>query len=95
MAKTQSITSIPRSPNDDRHSRMVRYSIGMGIRVLCLISLVFLRGWWLVLPAIIAIAGPMILVVLANAVGPKTTTEVERPGSIVRSSTPSAPDDPA
>ncbi len=92
MAKTQSITSIPRSPNDDRHSRMVRYSIGMAIRVVCLISLVFLRGWWLLVPAIIAVAGPMVLVVLANAVAPKTPTAVERPGSIVRSS---APDEPA
>jgi hypothetical protein len=83
MAKSQSITSIPRSPQDDRHSRMVRYAVGMGIRVLCLISLVFLRGWFLVIPAIIAISAPMVLVVLANAVGVNKSI-VERPGAIVR-----------
>ncbi len=84
MAKTPSITSVPRSPQDDRHSRMVRYGVGMGIRMLCLVSLVFLRGWFLVIPAIIAIGAPMVLVVLANAIGANRTT-VERPGAIVPS----------
>jgi hypothetical protein len=84
MAKPQSITSVPRSPQDDRHTRMVRYGIGMAIRMVCLISLVFLRGWFLVIPAIIAIGAPMVLVVLANAIGANRST-VERPGAIVRS----------
>ncbi|MES2170585.1 MAG: DUF3099 domain-containing protein [Actinomycetota bacterium] len=85
MAKVQAVTSIPRSPDDDRTSRMIRYSIGWGIRLVCLISLLFLHGWWLVVPAIIAIGAPMVLVVLANAVG-TTRKKVERPGAIVRSS---------
>ncbi len=83
MAKPQSITTIPRSPQDDRHHRMLQYGIGMGIRMLCIVSLVFVRGWWLVLPAIIAIAGPMILVVLANAIN-SGRSKVERPGAIAR-----------
>jgi hypothetical protein len=85
MAKTQSITSVPRSPQEDRHSRMVRYSIGMGIRVLCLISCLFLRGWFLVIPAIVAVGAPLVLVVLANAIGSSNSETVQRPGAIVRS----------
>jgi len=64
---------------------MVRYSIGWLIRLVCLIACVFLRGWWLLVPAIIAIGAPLVLVVLANAVSSGQTT-VARPGSIIRSS---------
>jgi hypothetical protein len=84
MAKIQAVTSIPRSPDDDRNSRMIRYAIGWGIRLVCLISLLFLHGWWLVAPAIVAIGAPMVLVILANAVG-SSRQKVERPGAIVRS----------
>jgi hypothetical protein len=63
---------------------MIRYTIGWLIRLACLVACVFLRGWWLVIPAIIAIGGPLVLVVLANAVG-TTRQKVERPGAIVRS----------
>lgn len=84
MAKTQSITSISRSPQDDRHSRAVRYTIGFAIRLACLLSCVFLRGWFLVIPAIIAVGGPLVLVVLANASTSSGSTVVERPGAIVR-----------
>lgn len=64
---------------------MIRYTIGWLIRLVCLLSLLFLHGWWLVVPAIVAIGAPMVLVVLANAVG-TTRQKVERPGAIVRSS---------
>jgi hypothetical protein len=90
MAKPQAVTSIPRSPEDDRNSRMIRYSIGWLIRLACLIACVFLRGWWLLVPAIVAIGGPLVLVVLANAVG-SAQTVVQRPGAVVRSANPSNP----
>ena len=90
MAKAQAITSLPRSPQDDRSSRMIRYTIGWLIRLVCLIACVFLRGWWLLIPAIIAIGAPLVLVVLANAVGSGKTT-VERPGTIVRILAPTDP----
>lgn len=69
---------------------MIRYSVGWLIRLACLIACVFLRGWWLLVPAIIAIGAPLVLVVLANAVGSGQTT-VKRPGAIVRSANPSNP----
>jgi len=87
MAKPQAITNIPRSPEEERTSRMVRYSIGWLIRLACFVAFFFLRGWWLFVPAIIAIGGPLVLVVLANSVGSGQTTVV-RPGSIVRSPRP-------
>ena len=84
MAKQQSITSLNRSPSDDRHSRMVRYLIAMSIRVVCIVLCVFVRGWWLLLPAIGAVLLPYVAVVLANASTRRVSTVVRRPGSIVR-----------
>lgn len=83
MAKQQSITSLPRSPHDDRRSRMIQYSIAMSIRVVCIVLCLFVRGWWLLLPAIGALILPYIAVVLANARG-SIPSVVLRPGAIER-----------
>ena len=84
MAKMQSITSIPRSPQDDRHSRVLQYSIAMGIRMVCIILCLFVHGWWLLIPAAGAIVLPYIAVVLANATTQRGSAPVLRPGGIVR-----------
>jgi hypothetical protein len=47
---------------------MIKYSLAMGIRMLCILSLLFVHGWWLVIMAIGAIVLPYIAVVLANVV---------------------------
>lgn len=86
MAKSQSITTMSRSPEQDRHSRMIQYSVTMGIRMVCIALCIFVRGWWLVLPAAGAIFLPYIAVVLANAASSKGSGVVERPGAIIRSS---------
>jgi predicted tellurium resistance membrane protein TerC len=68
MAKQQqSITSLPRSPQDDRRSRMIQYSVAMTIRTVCLVLCLIVPDWWRLLPAIGAIVLPYIAVVLANA----------------------------
>ncbi len=77
-----SITALPPSPDEERHRRMVRYGVAMGIRVACVLACFFVHGWWLVLPVTGAIALPYIAVVLAN-VGFARPGVVERPGSIV------------
>lgn len=83
MAKQSStITSLPRSPDEDRHSRMIKYSITMGIRLVCVILCIFVRGWWLLLCAAGAVFLPYIAVVLANVVDSRGSV-VERPGAIV------------
>lgn len=83
MAKQQTITSLPRSPDDDRHSRMLKYSLTMAIRVVCIALCLFVQGWWLLVCAIGAVVLPYIAVVLANSVTRPASEEVVRPGSIV------------
>lgn len=83
MRQTQSITSLPESPEVDRRRRMVRYGIAMGIRIVCIIACFFVQGWWLILPIAGAVVLPYIAVVLAN-VGSRAGDTVVRPGSIVR-----------
>jgi Protein of unknown function (DUF3099). len=80
--KQQSITSLPLSPDAERHHRMVKYLVAMGIRVLCIIALLFVHGWWLVIPALGAIFLPYFAVVIANAAANPNGGRVERPGNV-------------
>ena len=86
--KQPSITSLPPSPEADRHARMLKYSIAMAIRLLCIVSLIFVRGWWMLIPAIGAVFLPYFAVVIANARKPARRTPVEGPGAIVRYTPP-------
>lgn len=87
MNEPQSITSLPESPDDERHRRMIQYSIAMGIRVLCVIACFFVHGWWLLAPLAGAVLLPYVAVVLAN-VGTSRSGTVVRPGGLVRVSRP-------
>jgi hypothetical protein len=79
----QSVTSLPASPDHERHVRMIKYSVAMGVRMVCIILLLFVQGWWLIVCAAGAIILPYFAVVIANvAVAPKPAAVV-RPGSIV------------
>ena len=79
----QSVTSLPASPDHERHVRMIKYSVAMGVRMVCIVLLLFVQGWWLILCAAGAIFLPYFAVVIANvAVAPKRS-EVVRPGSII------------
>ena len=80
--KQQSITSLPLSPEAERHSRMVKYSIAMGIRVVCIVLMLFVQGWWLLVCAIGAIVLPYIAVVIANVHADPRGAQVIRPGAI-------------
>jgi len=88
--KQQSITSLPPSPEAERRSRMIKYSIAMSIRLLCIFAMLFVQGWWLVVCAVGAIVLPYIAVVLANVSGPGLGGAVERPGTVVRVGGPAA-----
>ncbi|MGA0565897.1 DUF3099 domain-containing protein [Rathayibacter sp. KR2-224] len=80
--KRESITSLPASPAVDRSHRMIEYTIMMSIRVLCLVSLIWVRGWWIMIPAAGAIFLPYFAVVVANVAKARPSAP-ERPGSIV------------
>lgn len=45
---------------------MIKYSIAMGIRMICIVALLFVHGWWLLVAAIGAIVLPYFAVVIAN-----------------------------
>lgn len=82
MNQKQSITSLPESPHDDQHRRVVRYTVAMSVRVACVIACFFVQGWWLLACVIGAVLLPYIAVVIAN-VGGRGGDVVERPGSIL------------
>lgn len=91
MKNQQSITSLPESPADDRRRRMIQYSIAMTIRVVCVLLLLVVQGWWLLVVGIGAVVLPYIAVVLANNVSGGIPTAVERPGAIVPVRNPRSP----
>ncbi|HZW41090.1 MAG TPA: DUF3099 domain-containing protein [Agromyces sp.] len=86
--KQQSITMLPPSPEAERRSRMIKYTIAMSIRVLCIFAMLFAQGWWLAVCAAGAIFLPYFAVVLANVSSPTRRTTVLRPGGLVLSTPP-------
>ena len=80
--KQQSITSLPASPEVERRNRMIKYSIAMGVRVICIVLMLFVDGWWLVVCALGAILLPYFAVVIANVKISPPAAEVLRPGGV-------------
>lgn len=81
MKNPQSVTSLPQSPDDERHKRMIKYLITMGIRIICLVLMLFVQGWWLAVCAAGAILLPYFAVVLGN-VGTTAIRRHEKPTAI-------------
>ncbi len=65
---------------------MLKYTIAMGIRVVCIALCLVTPGWWLLVPAAGAVFLPYFAVVIANNVGGGRRGRVQRPGAIVRRS---------
>jgi hypothetical protein len=87
MKTTNSITSLPASPDQDRERRFHRYVWQMSVRVLLFVAAVFIYTWWhtwlCVIPIVLAAVIPWVAVVIANA-GNRQGIVVERPaGQIV------------
>ncbi|CAO1651654.1 DUF3099 domain-containing protein [Salinibacterium sp. NSLL150] len=85
MNTPESITSLPERPDDERRRRVINYSIAMGIRIVCVLLCVFVRGWWLVLPVLGAVVLPYVAVVMAN-VGSRRGDTVTTPGQFALTS---------
>jgi len=83
LAKTQSVTSLGEAPEIERKRRMIRYTVAMTVRVLCLVLGMVAQGWlmWVLFAG--AIFLPYFAVVLANAQAPdeapKTSAAIEAP----------------
>jgi predicted tellurium resistance membrane protein TerC len=71
LAKTQSVTSIQVSPEEERRSRFIKYIVAMVVRVICIVLAVVIPVGWL---TFVFVAGavflPYFAVVIANAQGP-------------------------
>jgi fatty acid desaturase len=67
LAKPQSVTSLEASPEDERRSRMRKYTIAMSVRMVCIVLGVVLDGWLMWAAFAGAVFLPYFAVVLANS----------------------------
>jgi predicted tellurium resistance membrane protein TerC len=84
VATAQSVTNLEQSPEDERKSRMIRYTVAMSLRVVCIVLGVYVSGWFMWVCFAGAIFLPYFAVVIANATGGSQTktakaTEVVAP----------------
>ena len=88
---TQSLTSLPVSPNEERKSRLGQYLIAMALRIVCLFLCFVTPGWWIFLPVVGVVVLPLIAVGLANVVNTKSSKSVRTRESNVPSLTSFTP----
>ena len=62
------VSSAGVNPTEDRAHRMRMYFIAMTLRLACVLSFFWVHGWWVVIPAIGAVALPWFAVMVGNAV---------------------------
>ena len=78
MSSPHTVTSLQNSPELERRSRMIKYTVAMGIRLACIGACFLVSGWWLLIPALGAIILPYFAVVVANS----ATTEGQKPSPL-------------
>ena len=66
--ETQSLTSLPVSPTEERQTRLGQYLIAMLLRLVCLFLCFITPGWWIILPVAGVIILPLLAVGFANVV---------------------------
>ena len=81
--QTQSATSLPLSPDEERRIRVIKYSITMSIRVVCIVMMLFVQGWWLLVFGIGAILLPYFAVLIANVQAPPKSNDATRPAHLL------------
>lgn len=89
------VTSAGVSAEQDRVHRMKVYFIMMVIRFACVISLVWVRGWWIILVAAGAIFLPYIAVLIANEAANSRGKVAEQPEQLQITGSEPEPEDPA
>jgi len=86
MKSSNSITTLPASPEDDRRRRLRRYVFTMSVRVVCFVGAVLLHNMWSVVPLILAAVIPWVAVVVANAGNRQGGDLVQPGGALVQAS---------
>ena len=89
--ETQSLTSLPVSPNEERKTRLGQYLVAMGLRLVCLFLCFVAPGWWILLPVVGVVVLPLIAVGLANVVNSRSSKSVRSRESNVPSLTSFTP----
>lgn len=64
--EVHSITDAAGAHSVDMHKRMVKYALAMGIRMVCLILIFVVDGWFKLIPVAGAVFLPWIAVIIAN-----------------------------
>jgi hypothetical protein len=72
--EVHSITTAALSHSEDMHKRMVRYATAMGIRMVCIVLLLVVDGWFKLLAIAGAVFLPWVAVIIANAQDKAETT---------------------
>lgn len=65
-ARSESLTDLPISPDEDRERRFRTYVWLMAARVAALAVFFVVPGWWKLVPALFAVFVPYFAVVIAN-----------------------------
>jgi hypothetical protein len=65
-AEVHSITDAAAAQSDEIRQRMIKYAIAMGIRMVCLILIFVVDGWFKLIPVLGAVFLPWVAVVIAN-----------------------------
>ncbi|MFF2031497.1 DUF3099 domain-containing protein [Arthrobacter sp. NPDC058192] len=65
-AEVHSITDAAAAHSDEMRQRMIKYAVAMGIRMLCLILIFVVDGWFKLIPVLGAVFLPWVAVVIAN-----------------------------
>ena len=69
MQKRQSATALEASPDEERRSRLVKYTVAMSVRMVCIVLGVVTQGWLMWLFFALAIFLPYFAVIIANEQG--------------------------
>ncbi|UEL30205.1 DUF3099 domain-containing protein [Pseudarthrobacter sp. L1SW] len=65
-AEVHSITDAAAAHSEDMRQRMIKYALAMGIRMVCLILIFVVDGWFKIIAVAGAVFLPWIAVVIAN-----------------------------
>ena len=79
MAKSYRVTSAGVNPAEDRAHRQRMYYISMILRVVCVASLFWVTGWWVLVAALGAVFLPWFAVMVGNAVAYGGEQDLESP----------------
>jgi hypothetical protein len=65
-SEVHSITDAAGAHSEDMRQRMIKYALAMGIRMVCLVLIFVVDGWFKIIPVAGAVFLPWIAVIIAN-----------------------------